>query len=83
MAKPNSSGVGNSYIRRLLKIVFSSAVSPDAELVVSLDAETAFNQVERDYLFFVLSKFGFGSQFISWIRLLYTNPTASVKTNSL
>ena len=72
----------SSNIRRLLNIVLSPAVSPDAEMIVSLDAEKAFDRVEWDYLFFTLHKFGFGSRFVSWIRLLYTNPTASVKTNS-
>lgn len=35
------------------------------------------------FLFFILHKFGFISGFISWIRLLYASPVASVQTNGL
>lgn len=68
--------------RRLLNILNSpSSIAP--EVVVSLDAEKAFDRVEWRYLFFVLQKFGFSSDFISWIRLLYACPVASVHTNGL
>lgn len=72
----------SSNVRRLLNIVLSPSGSKDAEMVVSLDAEKAFDRVEWDYLFSILDRFGFGSHFISWIRLLYSAPTACVKTNS-
>ncbi len=39
-----------------------------------VDAEKALNRVKWDYLFTILSKFGLGDPFISWIRLLYTSP---------
>ncbi|KAF7649532.1 hypothetical protein LDENG_00139950 [Lucifuga dentata] len=73
----------SSNIRRLLNIVLGSSGSKVAELVVSLNAEKAFDRVEWDYLFEVLERFGFGLYFISWIRLLYSAPTACVKTNFL
>lgn len=68
--------------RRLLNILFSpSANTP--EVIVSLDAEKAFDRVEWEYLFFALDKFGFDPKFISWIRLLYAVPTASIHTNGV
>lgn len=68
--------------RRLLNII-SSPSSNTAEVIISLDAEKAFDRVEWSFLFFVLQKFGFNSEFISWIKLLYANPVASVHTNGL
>lgn len=72
----------SSSVRRLLNVLLSPSLSPTPELVISLDAEKAFDRVEWHYLFAVLQKFGFGPNFISWIRLLYSAPSASVKTNS-
>lgn len=37
--------------------------------------------MEWNYLFYALEKFGFGQEFISWIKLLYSSPVASVRTN--
>lgn len=68
--------------RRLFDIMFSPT-SNTPEVVVALDAEKAFDRVEWGYPFFILEKFGFHSKFISWIKLLYANPSASVNTNGL
>lgn len=51
--------------------------------MISLDAEKAFDRVEWDYLFYALKKFGFKNSFISWIKLLYSAPHASVRTNNI
>ena len=68
-------------ICRLFNILYSPSESVP-ECIISMDAEKAFDRVEWDYLFTVLEKFGFGPVFISWIRLLYSAPSASVLTNS-
>lgn len=41
----------------------------------------AFDQVEWVFLSQSLEKFGHGSSFVHWVRLLYYNPKASVVTN--
>lgn len=68
-------------IRRLLNIVYT-APEDTPESVLSLDVEKAFDRVEWVYLFAVLKKFGFGPNFVSWIKLLSLNPKASIRTNS-
>ena len=41
----------------------------------------AFDRVEWHFLFYVISKFGFGPVIISWVKALYNKPSASIKTN--
>uniref|UniRef100_A0A3B1IK57 Reverse transcriptase domain-containing protein n=1 Tax=Astyanax mexicanus TaxID=7994 RepID=A0A3B1IK57_ASTMX len=68
--------------RRLFNILYSPP-SNTPEIVVSLDAEKAFDRVEWDHLFATLERFGFDTDFIKWVQLLYTEPTASVQTNGI
>lgn len=72
-----------SNIRRLINVLYSPSSNDSPEVVVSLDAEKAFNCVEWDFLFFVLKKFGFVKTLINWIQLLYSSPQASVITNQM
>lgn len=70
-------------VRTLLNIIYSKTTTTAPELVISVDAEKAFDRVEWDYLLAVLNKFGMGTIFNSWIRLLYTAPQASITTNGI
>lgn len=63
--------------------MWTSQDSPSPAAALSLDAEKAFDRVEWQYLFSTLEAFGFGRIFISWVKLLYTNPKDSVTTNSI
>lgn len=52
-------------------------------IAILLDAEKAFDRVEWQDLFYVLSKFSFGPVVISRAKSLYNNPMASIKTNGI
>ena len=43
-------------------------------MVVKLDLANAFDRVQYSFLFDVLHKFGFGIEFINWIRACITKP---------
>lgn len=45
--------------------------------------EKAFDRVEHRHLLDVLPRFGFGSYFSNWIKVLYNNSVASVTTNNM
>ena len=49
--------------------------------IISLDQSKAFDRVSHDYLFKVLHTFGFGEQFISLVKLLYTDIFSKVLAN--
>lgn len=68
-----------------LRRLFTNKARADAEgeeLVASLDAEKAFNSIEWRYLWVVLTKFGYGWKYISWVKMLYAALQATVYTNA-
>lgn len=70
-------------IRRLLHVIHESRACSTPAAVLSLDAEKAFDRLERDYLWSVLDAYGFSKGFVNMIKVLYKNPTASVITNGV
>ena len=69
--------------RRLINIMWVLRNSNDPAAALSLDAEKAFDRVEWHFLFATLENFKFGAKFISWIKLLYALPKASVVSNGV
>lgn len=65
-----------------MNIIYSPTSSEMPEVVLSLDAEKAFDRVKWDFLFSCMQRFGYGPNFFSWIRLLFSAPKASVITHS-
>ena len=48
---------------------------------IFLDQEKAFDRVETDSLFKIMSAFGIGDTFIDWLRVLYKNASTKIKVN--
>ncbi|KAK1941979.1 Retrovirus-related Pol polyprotein from type-2 retrotransposable element R2DM [Phytophthora citrophthora] len=53
----------------------------DSGVAPFLDFAKAYDRVNRDYLFKVMEKQGFGEVFLSWIRLLYNGSVCSLMIN--
>lgn len=49
--------------------------------IISVDLEKVFDRVEHTYLMNVMEKFGFGKNFIKWIKCIYTDIRSCVKVN--
>lgn len=49
--------------------------------LISLDQEKAFDRVEHDYLWKTLQAFGFSSDFIGYIKVLYNDIESLLKVN--
>lgn len=65
-------------IRNIIEYVNDKNMSA---AIISLDQSKAFDRVSHEYLFKVLHSFGFGPQFISLVKLLYTDIHSSVLVN--
>lgn len=49
--------------------------------LISIDLEKAFDRVEHKYLFDLIEKFGFGRNFITWMKCFYTDILSCIKVN--
>ena len=49
--------------------------------VLSLDQEKAFDRVDWSFMHSVLVSMGFGSSFVRWVKLFYTNVQSCVNVN--
>lgn len=62
-------------------IVDYTTESHTAGAILSLDQEKAFDRVDWSFLFRILDHLGFGSSFVSWVRLLYSGVFSSIFVN--
>lgn len=70
-------------LRKLFNLINITQLERSKSIILSLDAEKAFDKVNWQFLFHTLRKFGFGESFVHWIETLYTSPRATVTTNGI
>ncbi len=75
--------LASNNMRRLLQVMLRAEASQHLAIAVSPDAEKAFDRIEWEYLLYALSKFGFRPAFMNWVKALYHEPVATVKTNGI
>lgn len=68
-------------IRKTLHVMRQITQQKLETLILSLDAEKAFDSVRWSFLYKVLSKFGFHMTIIDTFAALYNKPTARIKIN--
>lgn len=76
---PNGSAASN--VKRLFLNLQLPIDNSGNRAILSLDAATAFDSIEWDFLWNCLKCFVFGPRCIKWIQLLYSNPSATVQIN--
>ena len=77
-----TANVQNRYVGEAGRSIFDildicDKLSIDGYLV-TVDIEKAFDSLDHEFLLFVLKKFGFGKNFIYWIKMLLPNQESCV-----
>ena len=52
-------------------------------LIFAADIEKDFDSIDHNFLLATLTKYGFGSNFIQWIKTLFSNCESCVMNNGL
>lgn len=76
---PNRQGANN--IRRTLNIITCAKRNKQTSMLISFDAQRAFDRVNWDFLYKTLSVMGFHPKFVNWARVIYRNPKSRVRVN--
>lgn len=83
---PNQTGFiknrqGTDNVHRLFHIIDSTQKEKEPTLIISMDAEKAFDRIEPTFLFQTLAGMNFGEWFIQYIKMLFKAPKAQILTN--
>lgn len=86
LIKPDQTGFiigrnGTNNIRRVLNLQSIAANDRTPSMLLSLDAEKAFDRVDWLFLEQTLLEMGFGETFATWINTLYKNSRSKVRVN--
>ena len=76
---PNRQGANN--IRRTLNIITCAKRNKKTSMLISFDAQKAFDTVKWDFLYRTLLVMGFHPKFVNWVRVIYRNPKSRVRVN--
>lgn len=68
----------NNYMRDILYYANEKNLSG---AIINLDWCKAFDSIDHDFLFDTMRKMGFGSRFINWINMFYSNARSSCIIN--
>lgn len=68
-------------IRRTIQIINTIQSNKNSAILLSLDAEKAFDSVNWNFLYLVLERFGFNKDSVNCVKTIYQNPTARIKVN--
>lgn len=84
--KPDQTGFingrhGTDNVRRVLNIQMIAGRRQVPSMLLSLDAEKAFDRLDWEYLKQTLVHMGFHDIFIRWIQIFYYNPKSRVRVN--
>ena len=71
----------NNNLWLLRDMIQHANENKNATVMISLDQYKAFDMVNHSLMFKVLEKFGFGPNFIGWVKTLYTNCTSTIQNN--
>ena len=69
-------------IRKSINIIYHINKSKDKNhLIISIDAEKAFDKVQHPFLIKILNKLGIEGAFLKIIKAIYERPTANIILN--
>ena len=70
--------VKNRYIGKSIRVI------DDIDgILFAADMEKAFDSLEHNFIFSTLTKFGFGQEFIQWVRTFLRNGSSCVMNNGV
>ncbi len=74
---------GADNVRRLFHVIDAAQKREHPMMIVSMDAEKAFDRIEPNFLTCTLRAMNFGDTFIQYIKTLFTDPKAQIVTNGV
>ena len=78
---PGMQGLYN--IRKSINIIYHINNSKDKNhMIISIDAENAFDKIQPPFLIKTLSKVGIDGAFLSMMKAIYERPTANIILNA-